>query len=167
MIERNKMEVLEQQFQRIFTLPVTRTTYRELQNAILTAFDGNSERANKFLNHLVLNEVEYPEMEDFVKHYSIPLRVSKQVQDSGEVLSMISTDVSMQNCNMIFSAHIRRVDGGEFSFITDITGFLQIAEHILNRTESVGANPAGKAMITSLHSRLDEMKKTVERLCEY
>jgi len=166
MLSQDKLEVLEQQFQRIFTLPVTRTTYRELQNVISTAFDGNNEKAISFIDSLLQNrkDSESDQIADFVKEYCIPVRVAKQVHDNGEVLSMLTTDVGMQQGNMIFSVRIRRIDGGEFSFLTDTGGFLQIAEHILSRVESMSTNPTGRAVIGSLKPRLEEMQDAISRL---
>lgn len=167
MIAKEKMEVLEQQFQRIFTLPVTRTTYRELENAILTAFDGDTEKSNTFIDDLLQNKkVNQPGIAEFVKQFSIPFRVAKQVHDNGEVLSMLTTDVGIQGGNLIYSIRIRRIDGGEFSFLTDTGGFLQVAEHILSRAESVTANPTGKAVVSSLKPRLEAMKESINRLID-
>jgi len=166
MLSQDKMEVLENQFQRIFTLPVTRTTFRELQNVISTAFDGNNEKTISFIDSLLQNrkDSESDQIADFVKEYCIPVRVAKQVHDNGEVLSMLTTDVGMQAGNMIFSVRMRRIDGGEFSFLTDAAGFLQIAEHILSRIESVSTNQTGRAVIGSLKPRFEEMLETVSRL---
>lgn len=168
MISQDKLEVLEQQFQRIFTLPVTRTTFRELQSVVSTAFDGDNEMTNAFIDDLLqnkkINETDF--IADFMKEYSIPLRVAKQVHDSGEVLSMLTTDVGMQGGNMLYSVRIRRIDGGEFTFITDTGGFLQIAEHILARAESTTSNSAGKGIMNSMRSRLKGMQEILSRLLD-
>jgi hypothetical protein len=168
MIAKDKMEVLEQQFQRIFTLPVTRTTFRELQSAISTALDNDNNRTNSFIDDLLFNRdnSDFPGMNDFIKHYSIPLRVAKQVHENGEVLSMLTTDVGTQGNSgqPIFSISIRRVDGGEFHFLTDTGGFLQVAEHILTRAETIVNVQAGRTALGNVRERLEKMSKSIDNL---
>lgn len=157
------MEVLNQQFQRIFTLPVTRLTFRELQSAIANALNNDNEAIIKLTESLLSNS-NIPNLEPFFEKYSIPFRVAKQIQDSGEVLSMLTTDIGTQGENLLFQNRMRRIDGSEFNFITDSAGFLQVAEHIISRFSATTSNPSGKSAINSLRNRLETLKEDIQRL---
>jgi Family of unknown function (DUF5414) len=164
MINEEKMEVLNQQFQRIFTLPVTRLTFRELQSAIATALNEDNEAARHLIEGLLSNQPNHSSMEPFFKNYSVPFRVAKQIQDNGEVLSMLTTDVGSQGENLAFQVRMRRIDGGEFTFITDASSFLQIAEHIISRLASTASTPAGKGTISHLQPRLEALGKAIKQI---
>jgi hypothetical protein len=165
MLNEEKMEVLNQQFQRIFTLPVTRLTFRELQSTISTAFDGNAAEMQSLIESLLMNN--FPDdsnLEPFFQKYAVPFRVAKQIQDRGEVLSMLTTDVGTQGENLLFQVSIRRMDGGEFKFMSDAGGFLQIAEHIIDRLASTSSTLVGKGAINGLQPRLKSLEETVKKL---
>lgn len=164
MINEEKMEVLNQQFQRIFTLPVTRLTFRELQTAIATALNEDHEAAKTLIESLLTDQPRHASMETFFKKYSVPFKVAKQIQDNGEVLSMLTTDIGSQGDNLLFQARMRRIDGGEFTFVTDSLGFLQVAEHIISRMANITSTPSGKAMISHLKPRLEALEKSIKDL---
>lgn len=167
MIDDEKMEVLNQQFQRIFTLPVTRLTFRELHNAISTALSDDQEATQSIVEALLTNNFpDEPKMEEFCRNYAIPFRVAKQIQDNGEVLSMLSTDIGSQGENLLFQVQIRKINGGEYTFITDAPGFLQVAEHIVSRLASTTSTLAGRGIISSLQPRLAALKKDIGKLSD-
>lgn len=165
MLNEEKMEALNHQFQRIFTLPVTRLTFRELQSTISTAFDGDAAEVQSLIESLLRNNVpHHTNLEPFFQKYAIPFRVAKQIHDNGEVLSMLTTDIGAQGENLLFQVSIRRMDGGEFKFIADASGFLQIAEHIMDRLASTSSTLIGKGAINALQPRLESLEKTVKKL---
>lgn len=165
MINAEKMDVLNQQFQRIFTLPVTRLTFRELQMALSTALNNDPKTIQTVTEALLSNEFpDEPKLEGFFKEFSVPFRVAKQIQDNGEVLSMLSTDVGTQGENLLFQVRIRRIDGGEYTFITDAGGFLQVAEHIVQRLGSTTGTLAGKGTMSGLEGRLEALQKSIGQL---
>jgi len=167
MISEEKMDVLNQQFQRIFTLPVTRLTFRELQMALSTALNNDAKSIQSVTEQLLSNEfTSDSNLEEFFKEYSVPFRVAKQIQDNGEVLSMLSTDIGTQGDNLLFQVRIRRIDGGEYTFITDAGGFLQVAEHIVQRLGSTKGTLAGRGAITNLEGRLQTLQKSIGQLLE-
>lgn len=167
MISDDNMAVLEQQFQRIFTLPVTRLTFRELQSAISTALNEDTDAAQSVSNALLTDDYpDNPRMESFFKEYAVPFKVAKQIQDNGEVLSMLSTDIGSQGDVLLFQVRIRRIDGGEFTFVTDATGFIQVAEHIISRIATTKNSLAGKGTISTVKPRLEALEKTIRKVLE-
>jgi hypothetical protein len=165
MINKENMEILNGQFQRIFTLPVTRLTFRELQNTIATALNDDPEGTHSLTEALLTNNLpDDPILKSFFKEYCIPFRVAKQIQDHGEALSMLSTDIGTQGENFIFQVSIRKMDGGEFRFIADANTFLQIAEHIISRLSSTASTLAGKGVISELKPRLASLEKDINQL---
>jgi hypothetical protein len=169
MIDEEKMEQLIQQFQRIFTLPVTSLTFRELHSAISTALNGDNLAIQSFMDALLTNSFNYPDdprMEDFFKDFSVPFKVAKQIHDNGEVLSMLSTDIGTQGESLVFQVRSRRIDGGEFKFITDANGFLQVAEHIISRLSSTKSTLTGKGAISGLRTRLEALENQIRELVQ-
>lgn len=165
MINEEKMEELNKQFQRIFTLPVTKLTYRELLNTVSTALNEDSEATQSLAEGLLKNNSpDDPIMENFFKEYCIPFRVAKQIQDYGEALTMLSTDIGAQGENLIFHVSIRKMDGGEFTFIADAGSFLQIAEHVISRLSNTTSTLVGKAAVRGLHSRLEALETSIGNL---
>lgn len=164
MFSKEKMEILNLQFQRIFALPMSRLTYRELQNAIVTAADGDLQKVNQVIDSLFKGGAEDLALKEFVEHYKVNFRVARQVQDSGDVLSLLTTDIGTQGEKFLFSVRIRRIDGGEFNFITDTEGMIQTAEHIVGQFEELKKSTMGKGTLADSKGRLEHLKARLERL---
>lgn len=168
MFNKEKMDILLRQFQRIFTLPLTRSTYRELQNAVLSAYEGDPEKANQFIEALLVDgensKVKDASEKEFIKKYCIPARVAKEVHDRGEVLSMMTSDMGVQGEKLIFSSRIRRIDGQEFYFITDTEGMMQVMEHIFSRFRDASNTAVGKGVISGQKERLESLQEMINDL---
>ena len=168
MLQKEKLEYLTLQFQRIFTLSVTRTSFRELHNAVLDAMEGNEQEAKDFLESLInpdkVNEkTEDLLFRDFLKTYSVPVRVAKEVHERGEVLSMLATDMGIRGDNLLFSTRIRRIDGKEFHFMSDPEGVLHVLEHFLARLNDAGHSDKGKEILEAYMPRLEKIKALLEK----
>lgn len=169
MLQNDRLEELSLQFQRIFTLPVTRTTFRELHNAVLALTKGNAEEANAFMDKLVFPERDKekaadPLLREFFKNYAVPVRVAKEVHERGEALSMLTTDMGVRGENLLFSTRIRRIDGQEFHFLADPEGLLHVVEHLLARLNDANRSDIGKEILEDFKPRLEKVRDMAERL---
>lgn len=168
MFKKEKLGTLKAQFQRIFTLPLTRTTFREISNAVLTASEGDTQKANTFIESLILNggdaASKEPETKEFISQFSIPTRVAKEVHDRGNVLSMLTTDVGLRGDSLVFSSRLRRTDGGDFHFVADTDGILQLMDHFVIRLRDGGKEEKGKESIKKAKERISTLSKHLDEL---
>ena len=169
MFSKQKTTVLGEQFQRIFTLPLTRSTFRELQNAILIAAEGDQEKANIFLAALL--EKKDPDtrvmdmrLHELIQQFSVPARVAKEVHERGEAMSMMTSDMSVQGENVIFSTRIRRIDGSDFHFVADAAGFLQVLHHYVSRFVDATRTEVGQKIVSSQKGTLIAIRDLLDKL---
>ena len=163
------MQILGEQFQRIFTLPLTRSTFRELQNAISVAAQGDQENSDRFLRALLEGKdpdtkVMDMKVHEFIHQFSIPSRVAKEVHDRGEALSMMTSDMVMKGDSVLFSTRIRRIDGGDFHFVTDAEGFLQVLQHYIARFRDASRTEVGQKMLENQKESLKKIRDILDTM---
>jgi hypothetical protein len=145
MIKRKTLSLVRLHFQRIFALPVTRTTFREVQNVIFAAADGNADLASSFLEILFLGEYKdgvvtekaRETLELLIEDYSLPIRLAREVQDRGDIVSLILSDPIEQKDSIGFLHRLKKVDGTEFHFVTDPVATLNLFNHMAMRLEEM------------------------------
>lgn len=169
MIDKQKLDLLDHQFQRIFIIPVTKSSFRELQNAVMAAMEGNIEKTNNFLQALVTGDASGAKIHDaglreFIKKFSFPTRIAKEVHDRGEVLGMITSDMGIQGDNVIFSCRLRRIDGAEFHYITEMEGLLHVVEHYVARFEAGAQTDKGRPIAAKYKQRLAKLQQMLAKL---
>lgn len=129
-----KLYTLLKTLQRVFAMPITKSTFRDVQNAILTAVEGDTEKAQTLLEDLVNERVDAdPEMKRALSHFGYLILVSKDVYERGDFLGLVTSDTISREDQVFFSNRIRRVDGTELNFVTDIDSTVQLMNHLLVR----------------------------------
>ncbi|MDF2577193.1 MAG: hypothetical protein K0S74_677 [Chlamydiales bacterium] len=139
-------------FQRIFALKITRSTFREVQNIILAGSEGNPDLANKLLEILFLGQMKEGVVTDkaketldaLVKDFSMLIRLAKEVQDRGDVVNLIVSDAIEQKDSIGFLHRLKKVDGEEFSFVTDPTSTINLLHHFVTRIEEMEQSELAK-----------------------
>lgn len=137
----NQVELV---LKRIFCMPITKSTFRQVQHSIFSLTNGNLEESNNLLDGLVTGQPKFSDS-NFNEHikklslqYSINILYAKDVFEKGEYLGLISSDImTLSPDNIILNNIIRRVDGDEFQLITDIDGSFNIIHHFVSRLEEV------------------------------
>lgn len=171
-VNEKELSQLTKNLQRIFSMNIMRSTFREVQNAILSATEGNKETANTLFETLLLGEVKdgviAPKSKDSLKliidKYSIPIRLSKEVYERGDFVNIITSDLLTQANRVVFLNRIRRVDGEEFQFITDPESTFNLLQHFLARVQDLNKSEDSKKIIASHKKDLQELKSKIEQL---
>lgn len=173
MLDEKKMEELEHTLQRIFGLKVGRTTFREAQNAILAIVNGNKDDATELLEIFLTGDIKdsqlvkhsLNQMRTLISHYSVPLRLARDVYERGDFLQVITSDTVFQNDRPMFVNRIKRVDGKEHQFICDVQSTLHLINHFLSRLQELEtSNQKGRHLspfnreLDSIHDKLKQIK---------
>ncbi len=145
MVTKDQVIQLRANLQRIFALKISRTTFRETQNAILAAVQGDTEAANKVFEALLKGEVGKvadkdgtPILQGLIDDFCIAMRLSKDVYERGEFLQVITSDRASSQQQSLFVNRIRRIDGNEFQFVSDVDSTLSLLQHFVGRLNELG-----------------------------
>src|SRR5688500_15305365 len=125
MIDDQNIRNLSQVFKRIFSMPISRLTFRELQSAVLTAAGGDKEQARLFLESILsgsqpgaapTNVAHTPALDQLIQEHGVSVWVAKDVFEKADFINFISSDIHTQPNRAFFSHALRKVDGEEFTF---------------------------------------------------
>lgn len=171
MIDAKKLQQLDIAFQRILTLPVSKSSFRQMQNAILFFVDGDRDMATQLLEafltgNLNKNDEKNAAMQEMVERYSLPMSVAREVSERGDFLSIITSDILNHPEMPLFGNRIRRVDGQEFDFITNAESTLQLLLHFSTRLQELEKVEKSKNVLQGLKSELVGLKKRIEELIQ-
>lgn len=169
MIDAKKLKQMDLAFQRILILPVTRSTFRQMQNVIFQTVEGSREEAGTLLEALLTNQKKAGQtpdtpLQEFLDRYSVPVSVAREVAERGEFVSLVTSDIINHPQMPIFGNRIRRVDGKEFDFISDAESCLQLMQHFSTRLQEMDKAEKTKNVLKGLKSELQTLKKRVEEL---
>lgn len=172
MIEEKSMQQLEIVLRRIFTLPVTRTTFRELQSAFMGIARGDQELLTDLLESLLSGQIkpslnDQVEVEFFQKligAYCIPARVAKEVHDRGQFVSFITSDLLTQVKGVVFSNCIKTVEGDELRFATDLESTIQLLQHFCGRLHEAKRVESSEPEFERLDEALGKVKEALNEL---
>lgn len=170
------LPLLEGGFKRIFSLPVTQMTYREVFNLVMVAAEGDKEVCNRLLEALGTKkmydkwtEAQKEQMRKLSDNYALSIRIAREVMDRGEFLSLLTTDVvdgQQQQQPMVFLNRIRRVDGEGFHFLTDPLATAQLIAHFISRLSDLKESDAGLELLNKLSGDLGKVRDLLDDLVE-
>lgn len=172
MIEQQSLEQLEIILRRIFTLPVTRTTFREIQSAYMGIAQGDKELFTDLVESLLAGQVK-PILKDkidldgyqkIIQQYCIPTRVSKEVHDKGQFISFITSDVLNQPNGIVLSNCLKTVEGDELRFATDIESSMQLIAHFIGRLHEAKNIEGSEKDFGRLEGALENLRMGLEKL---
>lgn len=176
MAEQTKTKVLlddrvlmlfEGNLRRIFAMKISRSTYRELQNVILSCTNQDKDLANFLFETLLTgqikqalpNEKQRELLEELLKQFTIPARLAKEVFERGEFVNIITSDLVSQQEQYAFFNRIRRIDGEEFVFLSDPQNTVHLLQHFAGRLMELEKAPNGK-------QELDKFKRDIQLIAE-
>jgi hypothetical protein len=167
-----KFEELDKSFKRILTMPMSKSTFRQLQNAIFATAEKNIENANDLIESLLtgnvkkdtLKSVSKGSLDSFFINYAVPLSVARDVAEKGEFVSLITSDIIPHPSLAILSSRIRLVDGEEFQFLTDPESTMQFARHFLTRLQEFSQIESGKNVLTHHKEELKNIRNTLDEM---
>jgi len=172
MLDDKSVMLFEGNLKRIFAMKITRSTYRELQNVILSCVNQNQEAANFLFETLmtgqiksgVVNEKHQEILEDCIADFTIPARLAKEVFERGEFINIITSDLVTQGEDCAFLNRIRRIDGEEFTFLSDPINTLNLLQHFAGRLPELMKNPKGKAELEKYRKDLSILGERLKQL---
>ena len=171
MLKKKHIEQLFAQFQRIFALKIGRTTYREIQSAVLVSVEGDRDLANKLLeavatgdfkDSIVDKEASGP-LRNMINGYCIPVRLSRDVYEHGDFIQVITSDIASGE-RTLFVNRIRRIDGEELQFVTDGDSTLQILQHFVGRMEEIANADGNSKEIEGYRKELTTVRDRINQL---
>lgn len=172
MIDAQKIQHLENEFQKILSLPIAKSSFRQMQNAILFVTQGDKDLAARLLESLMTDKIVLKDgdlssglsIENFKKQYLIPFNVAREVAERGEFISIVTSDIINHPEMPIFGNRIRKVGGEEFEFLTDTLSTLQLLQHFSFRLEELEKVEKSKNVLKGLKQTLNELKNRFDHL---
>lgn len=172
MFDDTKIKTLDTTFKRIFALPITRSTFREMQNAIFAVSDGDADSSNSLFESLLTGEVKKEndkhdksgKLKNFIEQFTIFARVARDVFERGEFISLASSDILRQQNRVVLLNRLRRVDGEELQFLTDAEGTLRLLQHFAGRLNELKGTDLGAQQIKALNETIAGVRDSVQRL---
>lgn len=155
---------LQQALRRIFALPLSRSTFREVQSALIRLTEGNRELAQTYLDVLTKGEMKEAntQYQELIDEFHIRTRLALEILEKGDFLNFLSSDIAQAGQQTYFINRIRKVDGGEFQFLTDPDSILQVTEHFAHRL--VELKEGNKEFGEALKPRLVVLKNLLDKL---
>lgn len=172
LIEKNSLTDLKQFLKRTFALPLCRSTFRELQNALLAASQNNQEMANTLFEGLLsgqFNKAAFTKeaestMEALIEEFGISCRLAKDIFERGDFISLITCDTLTQQNKAIFLNRLRKVDGEEFQFIIDPQGALYMLHHFITRLEEFKKIEGSQKQMEQINKELEKVKARLDAI---
>lgn len=156
--------------QRIFSMKITRSTFREVQNAIISASGESKDEVNdvfeSFLSGKIKDKMAKGKALDTLKstidEFSIPIRLSKEVHERGEFVNIITSDTLTQGDRIAFLNRVRRIDGEEFHFVTDPESTIHLLNHFIGRLKELEKSDQTMEILAKHKDDLLKLKDRVE-----
>ncbi len=172
MLQKRHVDRFRFHLQRLFSLKIGRTTFREMQNAILNTVEGDREQASQLFEALLRGEVSddlaetdsLPAIRALVDAYSVPARLARDIYERGDFLQVITSDAIRQNDASLFVNRIRRIDGEEIQFITDIESTVHLLQHFVGRLTDLEGQANEGAAIDAVRKPLEQVKHSLQQL---
>ncbi len=173
MLDDAKISNLSTIFKRIFSMPITRLTFREIQSAILTAAEGDKEQSKIFLENLLSgtqeahgaeNSSRSPAFNQLIKDYGVSIWVAKDIFEKADFINFISSDIHNQPNRIYFTHALRKVDGKEFEFLTDTASTIQLMQHFTNRVFELSKTE--NRLLASYRKELNQLKTTLDKMLQ-
>lgn len=154
--------LFEGNMKRIFAMKITRSTFREIQNVILSCTNQDKEMANFLFETLLTgqikinipNEHHREVLEEVIKNFTIPARLAKEVYERGEFINIITSDLVSQQDQHAFLNRLRRIDGEEFIFMSDPQNTIHLVQHFVGRLLEMESNTGAKEEIAKFKKEI-------------
>lgn len=174
MIDQNNIIHLALIFRKVFALPIKRTTFRELQSALMGAAQGDRELFTDLAESLLAGQVkpilkgrvDIDAFQRFIEQFHVQTHVAKEVHDKGDFITFITSDVINQPQGALFSNCIKTVNGEEHRFVTDVESTLQLIHHFVGRIHEAKGIEESKEQFERLTDRISDLKKAVDLLVD-
>lgn len=174
MLEEKTLSLIQKNLQRIFSMKVTPSTFREVQNSIVTTVNNNRQDAESLLQVFFTGEVKdgvakgksLQLLHELVDQYAIPIRLSKEVLERGEFINVLTSDSLQNESRVVFLNRIRRIDGDEFHFLTDPESTVQVLQHFASRLHDFSKSDRGKKVPEVFKTQFEDIRKRIDDILQ-
>lgn len=166
MADNGKTESVHTSLKRIFALPVNKSTFRQVQNAIAVIYQDDPNRANDVLEGLFTGNFKSggDSIKTIHKEFGEQLKVAREVFERGAFLTLITSDRLAQGDRVLFNNLVRRIDGDQIEFITDIESTFQMIKHFIGRLQEVQSLDVDKKLRDIVKNELADLHKMTETI---
>lgn len=169
MLDLQKLQALRFALKRTFSLPITRSTIREVQNVVYQITEGKLETANAVMEALLTGEVKKgTENELGIKkiadEFLAQATLSRDIYERGEFVNNIYSEPVGSKEQPLFLNRVRRIDGDDFQFLSDLESTFHLLGHFINRLHEVKDSPGLKQYVKDHQKDLNEAKEKLEAL---
>lgn len=164
--------LFEGNLKRIFAMKITRSTFRELQNVLLSCTGQNKELANVLFETLLtgqikggsVNEKQQEILERIIHDFTIPARLAKEVYERGEFINIITSDIVTQQDESALLNRLRRIDGEEFVFLSDPQNTIHLLQHFIGRIQDFQGNAKAREELAKFKKELNLAGERLKQL---
>lgn len=172
MLDTNKLQQLDFDFQRICALPIAKSSFRQMQNAVFFACEGQKEMATRVLDSLMAGESQLQAQDSsdqntfisFLKRFTVPFNVAREVAERGEFIGMVTSDIINHPQMPMFGNRVRKIDGQEFEFLTDVSSTVQLLNHFCFRLEEMDKLEKAKNVLQGTKNELMQLRDQIDKL---
>lgn len=169
MITKEQIDKLDTMLKRIFALPISRMTLREMQNAISTVIPEKQDVAQALYESLLAGEIqgslktknEAP-LNSLVGAYSAHSRIAREVAEKGEFMNSFSCEPFRQGNQVYFINRMRRIDGQEYHFLSSPDINLRLARMFIQRLNELKG--MGAQFDSRIKDEIANIKKDLDLL---
>lgn len=170
-VTEEQIEHLERSFNRIFSLPVTRMTIREIQDALRAVMQGDPEAAKSLYESLLagvskggFEQLNRSDLKSLIGKYTSQVNFAKEVGEFGEFMNSFSCDFFQQGNQVLFVNRMRRLDGQEYYFHSAPETNIRLAHMFVSRLQDLKKSVNGLKLDQSLINELSQIKSTIDNL---
>jgi hypothetical protein len=169
MLEEHEAQQLYQAFKRIFSLNISKSTFKEVQRTIYTATKENREKTEQIVE-VLLNGPNYSveridsNFKKIIEEFGAPVRLARDVIERGDFISFLSSDLIAPSDRPLFINFIRRVDGEELQFLTEPEGVIHLIKHFIARLEELKRFDPDKKFAPEQTRDLQKLKERLENV---
>lgn len=167
-----ELEQLHRSFKRVFALPISRLTIRELQNALTQSLNSNIELSKAIYESLLFGELN-PTLKDFdnrkeikafIDDFSPHVKIAREIAEMGEFMNSFSCDFLEQGKQFFFINRMRRIDGTEYYFLSAPETNIRLAHMFINRLRDLKKQVGNLPLDPKLKEELNNIKNDIETL---
>ncbi|MFA6916297.1 MAG: CT_584 family protein [Parachlamydiales bacterium] len=164
--DNTKIESVRVALKRIFALPVNKSTFRQVQNAVAVIFQSEPNHANEVLEALFTGNFKNGQesLKGLYKEYDEQLKVAREVFERGSFLTLITSDRLAQGDRVMFNNLIRRIDGEQIEFITDIESTFQMIKHFIGRLQEVQSLDVDKKLREVVKNEIADLHRMTDTI---
>lgn len=175
MITQPQLEQVSHSLKRIFALPISRMTVREVQDALKNAFPNNLDLTNAVYTSLLAGKIDDKLFDDtdskvhlkqLINDYSPTVRLAKDIAEMGEFMNIFSCDFLQQGNQVFFVNRMRRLDAQEYYFLSAPETNIRLAHMFINRLRDLKEATKGATLDKRIKDELESIKKDIDALLE-